>query len=153
MNERRVQHSLVMGALCGVVGLGVGIVVRVNATGGGYEAFPLYASLAALLTGTAAWWLLVALPAAYRSLRGALAGALAGLVAHYVCWYLMILGSNVCYWLWGACVGSLGEPPVDPLYGLLGAAALSLGSLLLFGWLTVPAGGVLGFILARRQSI
>jgi len=150
--DRSLKHSLVMGAACGLVGLAVGLIVRSTATGEGYEAFPLYALVAGFLTGTAAWWLLVARPGAYRGRRGALAGALAGLVAHYVCWYLMILGSNICYWLWGGCVSSLGEPPVDPLYGLVGAATLSLVSLLLFGWLTISAGALIGFILTRRQG-
>lgn len=144
-----------MALACGLAGLAVGLVVRQIATADDYDIFPVYAVLAAALTGAGLWWLLVARRGLYRPVRGMLTGALAGIVAHYVCWYLAILAHNACYWLWGGCRGSLGEPPVDPLAGLAAAAMLTLGSLLLFGWLTVLLGAVIGGLWAawlRRQG-
>ena len=52
------------------------------------------------------------------------------------------------YWILGWASGLLGnEPPGDPLNGLWGAGALALWSLLFFGWLTLPVGGLVGAVL------
>lgn len=141
-----------MGSLCGLAGIAIGGYVSLTAIGEGYELLPLFAGLAAFLTGAISWWLLLERPAKYTLLRGGLAGTLAGLISHYLCWYLLILFRNICYWGWGGCTSSLGEPPVDPLNGLWGAAVLTLGSLLFFGWLTVPLGAVFGGMLVMRKG-
>ena len=76
---------------------------------------------------------------------GATAGAVAGVVSHYLTWTLAFLGANLCFWLTGGCTGSLGDPPANLLVALTGAAAQTFLSLLIFGWLTVPIGAVLGW--------
>jgi len=146
--DRKTSSTLGMALACGAAGLLIGLWVARQAIATDYAAFPLYATLAALLAGGGLWWLLLARENRYRPLRGVLVGGLAGIVAHPLCWYLAILGQNACYWLWGGCRSSLGEPPVDPLNGLLAAGALALGSLLFFGWLTVPLGALLGGLWA-----
>lgn len=145
------KTTLLMGALCGAVGILVGLWVSLTATGAGYERFPVYAFLAAFAGGAGLWWFVLARQGRYSLRRGAAAGALAGLVSHYFCWYLLILDNNLCFWLLGGCGSSLGEPPIDPLNGLWGAAVFTLGSLLFFGWLTVPAGALIGGLLAARR--
>ena len=147
----QLSTTLWMGLFCGAVGLLVGLWVWNLAIAEDYAAFPAYTTLAAALTGAGLWWLLVARLGLYRPLRGAFAGGLAGIVAHYLCWYLAILANNVCYWGWGGCQASLPGPPVDPLNGLWAAAILALGSLFFFGWLTVPAGALIGGLWAARQ--
>lgn len=146
-----IQRSLAMGLLCAPVGILCGIYIWALATGEGYHLFPVYAGVAAFVTPFAFWWLLVARRAQATVRGGALAGALSGAVAHYVCWYLLILSRNACYWLWGGCRSSLGEPPIDPLNGLWGALALTFWSLLYLGWVTVPLAALIGAFLARRQ--
>jgi hypothetical protein len=77
--------------------------------------------------------------------RGALAGALTGLLAHPVAWYLALV--------WNYLLGhtsSLGDTPSGPLESLAGCLVMTFWSLLIVGWLTVPAGAVVGFLLARR---
>jgi hypothetical protein len=145
------RTTLLMGTLCGVAGLLIGLWVSLTATGEGYELFAVYAFMAAFIVASSLWWLILARRRTYSLGRGAVAGALAGLLSHYVCWYLLILGSNVCYWVWGGCRSSLGEPPIDPLNALWAAAVFSAGSLLFFGWLTVPIGALIGSLVAVRQ--
>ena len=145
-----------MALTCAAAGLLIGLWVAGQAVAGDYAVFPLYATLAAVLAGGGLWWLLVARKGRYGLVRGIAVGALAGIVAHPLCWYLAILGQNACYWLWDGCRSSLNEPPVDPLNGLWAAVLLALGSLLFFGWLTLPLGALLGGLWAawgRRPAV
>ncbi len=138
------KSLLKISLLAGLLGLVGGLIVWGMATGSGYQFFPLSAGLAAFGTTAGLWWLLVDRRDSHNLWAGALAGGLSGGVAHYVNWYLQIVAANMCYILTGGCVGSLGEPPIDLLHGLWGAAVLSLVSLLLVGWLTVAVGAIIG---------
>ena len=76
--------------------------------------------------------------------RGALAGVLTGLLAHPVAWYLAIA--------WMYLIGersSLGNRTIDPFEALTGCFVFAFWSILLMGWITVPAGGVVGWILGK----
>lgn len=125
--------------------------LSLGAAGEGWEYLPLLAGIAGLLTGSTLWWLIVSRKGRYTKWRGFLAGTLTGLLGHYVVWYLWILVDNVGYWIGGQPGSSLGEPPVDPLSGLVGAAGLALWGVILFGWITVPLGAVAGPLIAIRQ--
>lgn len=87
----------------------------------------------------------------YTIARGVVAGALTGVVGHYLAGYVLILTSFISYKITGQPVSSLGEQPVDPLFGLIGAAGLALWGLILFGWLTVPIGALSGAAIAVLQ--
>ena len=78
--------------------------------------------------------------------RGALVGMLTGVFAHPVAQYLMI----VILYASGAR-SSLGDRTVNPLAReALAGAFLYAGMAILFtGWLTVPVGGLLGWILGK----
>jgi hypothetical protein len=134
-----------LGALAGT---GIGLWVSRNSTAGDWAGFPIFAALAGALTAGFFWWFLLARRGRYHVRRGILAGMLAGFSGHWICWYLLIMTRNVCYWTTGGCLSTLGERPVDPLYGLWGAVVLSAASLLLFGWLTIPLGALLGGLAA-----
>ncbi|EIC23628.1 hypothetical protein Thi970DRAFT_01304 [Thiorhodovibrio frisius] len=56
-------------------------------------------------------------------------------------------------YLWFGTTSSLGEPPMNPFQGLAGAAAFSAFSLFLFGWVTIPAGALLGGLMIGRSRI
>ncbi|MFZ0945269.1 MAG: hypothetical protein WB930_08460 [Syntrophobacteraceae bacterium] len=146
-----VLRSLSIGILYCPVGLGLGAFAAYQAIGEGYRFFPLYAGVAALITCSVLWWLIIERPCRRGVAAGIVAGALAGLLSHPVCWYLKILAANIGYWVLrtGAYSSSLGEPPVDPLNGLWGAFVLSLWSWLFFGWVTIPSGGIIGGLFAR----
>jgi len=149
--QSSLKSSLVMGAACAGVGALAGVLVVSIASGEGYDWFLVAAPLAGFLTGGISWLLLVAQRKKQSVLAGVFAGALAGAVSHYVCWYLMLAGAAACYALTGGCTGSLGDPPANFLQALAGAAVYSAFSLVFFGWLTVPAGGLLGALLAWLQ--
>lgn len=144
------RRSLIMGLGCGLVGLAVGAWVACTAIGEGYASMLLAAPLGAFLAGFLFWFALVARNPAPGRLRPVAAGVLAGIVGHWICLYLLILLQNLRY-LWLGETDSLGGPPMDPLNGLWGAAVLSFWSLVMFGWLTAPVGGLLGFLLSRVQ--
>jgi hypothetical protein len=137
--------------LAGLFGLAGGTFVWLIANGSDYEALPLAAGLGACGTTAFFWWLIVARRANYSARSGALAGGLSGVVAHYTCWYLYLVGVNICYGLTGGCVSSLNEPPLDLLNGLWGTLVFSLVSLMFLGWLTVPLGMAVGAWWAWRN--
>lgn len=143
------RSSLEMGVVCAAVGAILGLYVRSRAVGG-YDWFPVFSSLAGGTTGGLLWWSLLARRARYLNENGALIGALCGFVSHYVCWYMLITAYWTCSLVSGGCLSSLGETPMNPFQALLGAFGFSLWSWILFGWITVPVGAVLGALLAVR---
>ena len=146
-----IKKASVMGALCCPLGILIGVFVAFLAEGDGYRLFPVYGGGAAFITAAFFWWLIVLRRDAYRRIPGAVAGALSSIVAHYICWYFQVISANVCFWIFGGCRSSFGEPPVDLLGGLLGALGLTFFSLLFWGWITAPLGALIGFLLAPRQ--
>ncbi|WP_051023994.1 hypothetical protein [Thiorhodovibrio frisius] len=150
--EKTTGSALRFGAVCAPVGLVVGGYAFYSATGDGWQLLPICATLAAFLTGFGLWFWLIERRQATRRRAGILTGALAGALAHYLCWYLLILSANLDY-LWFGTTSSLGEPPMNPFQGLAGAAAFSAFSLFLFGWVTIPAGALLGGLMIGRSRI
>ncbi|WP_136525378.1 hypothetical protein [Geomonas ferrireducens] len=152
---RSIINSLCMGCGCSLVGLLCGLVVSSYAIGNGWSDFWVYAAVTAFLTGYAAWWLLIEKrPHLFLEVEGKLrsgvfVGAIAGFVGHYICWYVIILSRNICYWFTGGCLSSLGDPPINPIYAIVGALPLTLWSLLFFGIITVPAGAIVGAVVAK----
>lgn len=113
-----------------------------------YAFFPVPAALAAFVTSAFFWKVLVERSSqGVTKTRAILAGAISGLVAHYNCWYIVFLFANVCYHLFGGCKSSLGEPPADPLFALVGAAGLTFFSLIFYGWITVTGGALSGLLV------
>jgi hypothetical protein len=150
--QKPLKTSLIMGVLCALVGTGTAIAIYSTSTGAGHEWFLLAAPSAAFLTGAFLWWLLLARKGLYGTARGALAGAVAGALAHWVCWMFMLIGSNLCNAITGGCTGSLGDAPMGLLEAIPATLLFSGFSLLFFGWITVPAGALIGGLLARSQS-
>lgn len=144
------QHSraagpLLAGAAFGIAGLGCALVPLAGAKGEGWSVVAAAAGVAAVLTGAAVWKLLAA---GRRGRAGALlAGALAGLLAHPLAWYL----ASLQLYLRGV-PSSLGDAPMDPVQALGGSLVLSLGSWIAIGWLTLPAGMLVGLLLPRRPG-
>jgi hypothetical protein len=146
--------STAMGALCAAVGALTGGLVLASATGAGYAWLLVAAPAAAFATGKLLWWLLMERSGRSDTARGVLTGVIAGTVAHYLCWYLLIGGAFACHAVTGGCTASLGDAPMNPLQAVPAAALYSGISLVFYGWLTIPAGGLLGGLLAtaRRRS-
>ena len=152
------KHSLLFGLLCSPVGIGVGIILRINdwgkenlqinygASGDGYGlGFISSAGIAAFLAPCFIWYIMIERRERISVSRGITVGALGAALAHFVCWYLFIL-SNYIEKLY---LGKLTEYVLGPLEGNLAALTYSLFILPLFGLLTLPIGGLIGGICGR----
>lgn len=143
------------GFICLIFGTLIGITVAYTSQGSGYELFPVYAGISSFLTAFVLFWFFCTRTGDFSVWKGAGAGALSGFLAHYFSWYLMLAGQNVCFHIFKGCRSSLGEPPMNMLYGIFGVLPLTFFSLMLLGWVTVPGGAVLGwtfnFIAGRKN--
>jgi hypothetical protein len=136
-----------MGLLCAPVGGLVGLWISFNAIGDGYGVFVVAAPLAAFLSGSLLWWLFVVRRGRqYRILPAVAAGAFAAIFGHFLCWYLLLVAA----FFWGGVTGN-DRLSVNPLYAFPAAGVYGAFSLLFFGWVTVPAGAILGALLAIFQ--
>lgn len=59
---------------------------------------------------------------------------------------------NIGYWCFGAFADSLGGPPASILDMIGGSFFLSLASLFMYGWITVPASLLLGFFISSLKD-
>ena len=148
------KHSLLFGLLCSPVGIGVGIILRINdwgvASGDGYGlGFISSAGIAAFLAPCFIWYIMIERRKRISVSRGITVGVLGAALAHFVCWYLLLLSSYIKH----LYLGKLIENVIDPLLGILAALTYSLVSLLLFGLLTLPIGGLIGGICGRIFKI
>jgi hypothetical protein len=137
-----------IGVLCGLFVLSC---TSPQTRGEGWGEFPLHAGAAFFLTSFVVWWALVARPGKPGVGRGAIAGLVSGLLAHPVTWYLLICVNWALALLNLRAGPSGGDDPLNPLTGLLGALVFSLGSLLLLGWVTIPAGALVGALVGAWQ--
>ncbi|KOR31422.1 hypothetical protein TI04_00995 [Achromatium sp. WMS2] len=130
--------------LGGIYGLIAGIVIWFINADAGYAIFIPSAGLAALITtAVLAWWIIIK-PNVYTAWRGAIAGALSGEFSHFLCWYLQVVFSNVCYWLKQGCE----QPTLDLVSGLGHALILSIASIFLVSWVTILVGATIGAVWA-----
>ena len=150
------KRSFYMGLFCCPIGILIGIYISISAIGSGYDWFPFYAGLASFLTPLGFWIILIETHRTYRISLGIAVGILSGIISHYVCWYLWIISANVQHLFFDSFHSSLGDPPMNLIEGFTGSLGLTYFSLLFFGWLTIPAGGIIGGIycwhLKRKVS-
>lgn len=144
------RRSAIMGAACAGVGLATGLLILYFSGGLDKATFLLAAPAAAFATGALLWWQMLERSGTRTIGRGALAGGLAGALAHYPCWLMLMFAAAACHAVFPGCMASVGGPPIDPLNALWAAGVYSLFSLYFVGWLTVPAGAVIGAVLAWR---
>ena len=148
------KHSLLFGLLCSPVGIGVGIILRINdwgiASGDGYGlGFISSAGIAAFLAPCFIWYIMIERRERISVSRGITVGVLGAALAHFVCWYLFLVSSYIEH----LYLGESTEKLVGLLEGILAALTYSLFSLPLFGLLTLPIGGLIGGICGRIFKI
>jgi len=143
------KRSLIFGLLCSPVGVALGVYTRITATGD-YSEFPYFSSFSSFIAPTISWYFLVEKRNDFSRLSGAKAGCAAAVSAHYITWYTSIVVGNIQYWIFGMRVTTLDEVPIDVISGLLGVLSYTLFSLVLFGWLTLPAGALIGSYYAKH---
>ena len=151
-NSQKILHTFIMGLLCSLVGFGIGFFISTDMNDS-WDYFYIYSTLASFMTAAFIWWFLVERYEKYTILRGSMAGLLSGLIAHYICWILFLFTMRISYLLFGEPLSSLGEPPMDLYFIPIGALSFSFFSIFIFGWITLPIGGLIGMILAKTLSI
>ena len=144
------KHSLLFGLLCSPVGIGVGIILRINdwgvASGDGYGlGFISSAGIAAFLAPCFIWYIMIERRERISVSRGITVGVLGAALAHFVCWYLFLVSSYIEH----LYLGESTEKVVGPLEGILAALTYSLVSLPVFSLLTLAIGGLIGGICGR----
>ncbi len=149
MNKGRYKRSLYFGLLSCPVGLAVGIFLRISAIGD-YSEFPYHSTFAAFFAPFLAWFFIIERPSKFSPNRGAFAGVVGVMFAHYLCWYSSLLVSNIQYWFFGIQIGSLGGPPINPIFGLIAVLLYTFISYIFLGWLTIPLGAGIGWIYSRK---
>ncbi len=146
------RRSFTMGKAYSVVGLLVGgfISCVVDGEDWMWMFFFLFAALAAFVAGSVLWLVFVA--AKPSPGRGCVAGGLAGVVSHWLCWMFIIVFWNFTFLSMNMPTSSLGEAPMTFVEAPFGASIFTLWSLYIFGWVTVPAGAVIGLVLGYLQQ-
>ena len=133
----------------GVLGLVISyLILSSHAVGTDWWSIVAASGLAAFAVSYLLWQVLCS-PARPTSPRhGVLAGALTGVLAHPVAWYLAVVWTYLrSHPLFpnGKLVGPIEGLGVSFVYAFFGV--------ILTGWITVPAGALAGWLLARRRGI
>jgi hypothetical protein len=132
-----------MGLLCAPIGLATGLYIAITAIGNGYGGFIIAAPIAAYLSGTFSWWIVMVRPSREGLFPAAFAGGLAAVLGHYLCWYILFVGMYAL----AAARGQIDGSMTNPLQAFKAAFFFGSFSLILLGWATVPAGALLGVLL------
>ena len=132
-----------------MIGFLIGIYIAFTASGNGYWIFIIGAPVSAFVCGFYFWRLIAKTQTDITSGKIIISGLLTGSVSHYLCWVLLNVGMNICYWITGNCTGSLGSPPANILQGLMYGFVYTGMSLVLFGWITIPMSVGIGFLMKK----
>jgi hypothetical protein len=138
------RPALIFGALGLVISY---LILSGRAAGSDWWSIVVASGVAAVAVSYVLWRVLGSPAKALSTRRGVLAGALTGLLAHPVAWYLAVV--------WTYLRGHALFPNsklVGPIEGLPVSLVYSFFGLILTGWLTVPAGAIAGWLLARRRG-
>jgi hypothetical protein len=106
------------------------------------------AVLSGFLTSLVMWWAIVGRARKSGVGRGLIAGIACGVLIHPVCWSLACAGNSLMIWLGNSPRQPLGELPLTVPHEVVGVLALSVWSLLFYGWITVLGGALAGGVLA-----
>ncbi|HMV41064.1 MAG TPA: hypothetical protein PK079_02520 [Leptospiraceae bacterium] len=143
--------SIRMSILCSLFGLVTGIFVSNNATGEGYEIFPIFSFVASLICSFLLWHYLIVKRKSNSILMGISVGLIIVILSHYFTWYFMALYFYICSSFSVKCLSSLGEKtmnPIQSIYLLVPYTVLSL----IIAWITLPLGGFIGAIGVKLQN-
>lgn len=138
------KQSIYFGLINSLVGIAIGVYVAQLAHGEGYQYFPIYAGVAAFLTTSVGWYFIIYRTRRFSRNLAIAIGLTSGALAHPVCFYIALIHCNIQYWFWREC-SSLGEPPINLIFGLFTSFVPSIFSLIFFGWITIPLGAIIGF--------
>jgi len=137
------RPALIFGALGLVLSC---LILAGHAAGSDWWSIVVASGVAAFAVSYVLWRALCSPVRPRSARRGALAGALTGVLAHPVAWYLAVV------WTYLRSRPMFpGGKPVGPIEGLSVSLVYAFFGLILTGWLTLPAGAIAGWLLARRR--
>jgi len=145
--SRNTQFALKSAATFGLLGLALASVIvfslsKVSDT----WTIVLSAGVASFALGYVLWRIFCPADQPSSVRQGILSGALTGLLAYPVTWYLAIV---LNYMLGYPTFPD--KPPLDPITGIYTSFVYAFFSIILTGWLTVPAGAIAGWLLTRAS--
>ncbi|MEM9680965.1 MAG: hypothetical protein AAF901_11640 [Bacteroidota bacterium] len=146
------SNAIKFGILNAIIGLILGIYIAYSAIGDGYWMLTIGAPTSAFICGFYFWKLMFKKSTENKSGKLVLIGLLTGTVSHYLCWILLNIGMNICYWTTGKCTSSLGEPPAQIWEILIFGIGITGWSLLFYGWITIPSSIGIGFLVSRTKK-
>ena len=111
------------------------------------------AVLSGFLTSLVIWWAIVGRARKSGVRRGLISGITCGVLIHPVCWSLAGAGNCLMILLGRWPRQPLGEQPLTVPHEVLAVFALSLWSLLFYGWMTVVAGALTGGALGTWRDV
>lgn len=140
------KSNVLMGLHCAIAALVIAVLYGLATGNLGVADLLLPAPASAFATGTLIWWLMQPNAGPMSKVRGAIAGGLTGAIAHLPFWMFVTLVSAVCPEPDGC--RWLDVDLIELMQKLPAALFLSLASLIVVGWLTVPVGAAIGTRLA-----
>lgn len=144
MINKFTKISLYFATTSTIFALVISISIATNSIGN-YDTLSFYAPLATFLVSYSLWQTFMSKCSSIK--RGVFIGVLTVILSHYFTWYFMLIGVNIEYHILGLQVGSLNDEPIDLISGIGYMWGYTFLSLLFFGWITIPIGGIVGGML------
>ncbi len=110
------------------------------------------AVLSGFLTSLVIWWAIVGRARKSGVGRGLISGIACGVLVHPVCWSLADASNSLMILLGKLPRQPLGEQPFTVPHEVVAVLALSVWSLLFYGWMTVVAGALTGGVLGAWRD-
>ena len=110
------------------------------------------AVLSGFLTSLVIWWAIVGSCRKSGVGRGLISGIACGVLVHPVCWSLADASNSLMILLGKLPRQPLGEQPFTVPHEVVAVLALSVWSLLFYGWMTVVAGALTGGVLGAWRD-
>ncbi len=144
-------QAILFGSFAAICGAGLARYYTQYALVKEWKILPYLALICCWFSGSFLWQMIMIRSQRFTVLRGIFVGFITVLLSLFLIWYVWILIENFAYWILKKQGSSLGEPPIDPLRGIIGALGLSWWSLMLTGQVAFPVAALLGGIFAFLQ--
>ncbi|EJO78728.1 hypothetical protein LEP1GSC020_2118 [Leptospira interrogans serovar Grippotyphosa str. 2006006986] len=142
--------SLILAITCSIIGLIVGIIITLTATGD-YKTFPIFSALAGFSASYVIWKFFVEKNQNYGVTRGIFLGIVIAIISHHLTFYYFILFANIEYWILNIRNPD-NMPPLNPFSGLFVVSIGTLWSLIFYGWITLPIGAFVGWVFTKYKT-
>ncbi|MAZ96199.1 MAG: hypothetical protein CMP53_01605 [Flavobacteriales bacterium] len=142
------NYALINAALFGFFSSLAGFLIVPESHGNGWEYLWITTGTGGFLTAYVFSSFFIVRPKNYSNTRLIFSGVFIGLMSHWTHWYVFLLAQYIrCTWL-----ADFSSECPNPIEALTGAVYLSMGSLILLGWLAIPVAICVLFLTRRIAS-